>query len=652
MRIVLGTVLTLIVAAALGAQESPTAPALNSLATPQASSSPAPSAAGAQNDAQPLSQPTTESSQTAIASLPPPPSAHDVSEAKKQFSAGMKLKSSGKIEAAFEKFEQASQSNPRSVDYVTAREFTRQQLVMQALDRGNKAMQAKNEVVATAEFRRALEYDPTNEFARQRLNDSVWEGDAPPGRSLQVVQKSVEVFLSPSPERKDFHFRGDSRTLLTQIAKAYGITAMIDDSVQTRRVRYDIESVNFATAMETATRVTRTFWIALSGSQMYLVADTTENRRNFERLAIRTFYLPDTSTPQELADMANALRTILEIRFVVQNAAESTISIRAPLPFVEAAGKLIESLAGGRPQVTLDVRVYQISSSLVRQLGTTWPTQFTLFNISPGLVASFVASLGAGGQDLINQLIASGGINQANSQAVQALLAQLQQASTSPLISLQPFATFGGGQTLMGLSASPPGITTHLNLNESDVRGLSHVTLRASQNTPAILKIGERYPIVNASFAPIYNSSAISQVLGNRSYVAPFPSFNFEDLGLNLKATPIIHSNSDVSLKVELNIRSLGTQTVNGIPVVLNREYIGSITLKNEESGVVAGLISKADSRSLSGYPFLSRVPDVTYAASQHDKNVSDDELLIVMTPHIVRMASSQPFAVQLPVGH
>ena len=44
--------------------------------------------------------------------------------------------------------------------------------------------------------------------------------------------------------------------------------------------------------------------------------------------------------------------------------------------------------------------------------------------------------------------------------------------------------------------------------------------------------------------------------------------------------------------------------------------------------------------------------PSPRYAAAVHDKNVNDDELLIVMTPHIVRMASSEGFAVQLPVGH
>ena len=55
---------------------------------------------------------------------------------------------------------------------------------------------------------------------------------------------------------------------------------------------------------------------------------------------------------------------------------------------------------------------------------------------------------------------------------------------------------------------------------------------------------------------------------------------------------------------------------------------------------------------SLSGYPFLSRVPAVNYGAAVHDKNVNDDELLIIMTPHIVRMAPQEGFALQLPVGH
>src|SRR5208337_3114591 len=74
---------------------------------------------------------------------------------------------------AYDKFEKAAELCPRNVDYITAREFTRQQLVMEALERGNKAMLENKEIVAMGEFRRAAAYDPTNEFAIQRLLDSM-----------------------------------------------------------------------------------------------------------------------------------------------------------------------------------------------------------------------------------------------------------------------------------------------------------------------------------------------------------------------------------------------------------------------------------------------------------------------------------------------
>lgn len=573
----------------------------------------------------------------------------DLSDAKRAFDSGVKLKNSGKTDLAFQKFERAAELNPHNVEYVTARELTRQELVMDALNRGNHAMQEQKEVVAMAEFRRALEYDPTNDFANQRLHDSVWTV-AKPGQPFRVAEGSDEVLLQPHPGHHDFHFRGDARSLMTELGKAYGITVIFDDSVKSTRTRFDIEDVNFATAAEAATRVTKTFWIALSPKQMLVLADTAENRRSYERMSIRTFYMNDVITPQELAEMVNALRVVLELRFVVQNPTEMTITIRAPQPLMEVATKLLENMAGGRPEVLLDIRVFQISHTFMQQLGTNLPNQFTLFNISPTLLAG----LGAGAQNLINQLIASGGINQANSTAIQALLAQLQQSaqsSLSQLQQLQPFATFGGGLTLMGLHGTPSP-TINFNLSKGDVRNLENATLRTAQNTTAIMRLGERYPIVNATYAPIYNTAAISSVLSNGSYIAPFPSINYEDLGMNIKATPTIHSDTAVTLKLELQLRSLGAATVNGIPIINNEEYSGTITAREGESSVIAGIISDTYSRNISGWPFLSRVPGLSYGFSEHDKNVNESDLLVVITPHIVRMPSQEAIVIPLESGH
>jgi general secretion pathway protein D len=675
MRFLAGTLLTLATASLLVAQQSTTPGAASVPASPptagqnsQAQQSRQDSTASDAAPPQPSQQaiipdqttsapagassPTAAAEQTGAASiaplgtpLVPTVTRREAAEAKRQFQTGVKLKSKGHLDAAFDKFCSASELDPRNIDYITAREFTRQELAMQALKQGNQAMMGQNEIVAMADFRRALEYDPTNDYALQRLRDSMPEPEAAP-QTVSVADESVPIELQPAAKHQDFHFSGDSRALLTEVARAYGISAQFDDSVKQQHVHFNIQDVNFATAMRAANDVTKTFWVPLSAKQIFLLTDTVENHRNFDRMGLRTFYLPQLND-QQLTEMNTSLRLLLNLRFIGLDKAQSAITIRAEWPVLDAADHLIRSLTTARPEVLLDMRVYAVSTSLAHALGTALPTQFTAFNIGPSLLAG----LGAGASNLINQLISSGGINQANSSAISALLAQLQNSSTGSLLTT-PFVTFGGGLTLFGLNAGGVGLTPTFSLNDSTIKNLEHVTLRAAHNDPAVMKIGERYPIINATFAPIYNSAAISKVIGNSSYIAPIPSFNFEDLGLVLKVTPLIHSNEDVSMKLELQLRSLGTTTNNGIPIINNREYSGNITVKNGESSVVTGLIDMNDSRGINGYPFLGRVPGLTYAATVHNKNVTEDELLVVITPHILRLPEQTSFAVELPPSH
>jgi tetratricopeptide (TPR) repeat protein len=630
--------IVLMLATGLAAQQSTTTTAASPPESPSATASQGQTPPSDHADAAQPAQPGS----TVIV---PTVSKREAAEAKKQFEAALKLRKQGDLSAAFDKFSSAAELNPLSLDYITAREFCREQLAMQALQQGNKAVLDGNEIVAMAAFQRALQYDPTNSYALQRLRDVAPE-DTQRAQQMSVVEQSVPLELQPKPEHHDFHFKGDARSLLTEVTRAYGITAQFDESVKSQRVRFDIQDVNFATAMREANAITKTFWVALTPTQIFLIADTIENRRNFEHLALQTFYLPD-ATDQQLAEMTNSLRVLLNLRFISQDKAQDTITIRAEPPLLEAADRIIKSLTTGRPEVLLDVRVYAVSTTLARSLGTALPTQFTMFNISPALIAGLGASAG----NLINQLISSGGINQANSQAIQALLGQLQNSTTSSLLS-QPFVSFGGGLTLFGLNAGGVGITPTFSLNDSDVKDLEHVTLRASHNDPAVMKIGERVPIINATYAPIYNTASIAHVIGNQSYIAPFPSFNFEDIGLNLKATPWVHDSGDITLKLELQMRSLGAMNVNGIPIINNREYNGTITVQSGESSVVTGLIDMDDSHTLTGYPFFGNIPGLGYGASLHNKNATEDELLVVITPHIIRLAAEDSFATQLPPAH
>jgi type II secretory pathway component GspD/PulD (secretin) len=569
------------------------------------------------------------------------PPRHDLKEAKAAFRRGLKIQQSAP-DQAYREFDRASKLVPRNIEYVTARELVRQQLVSSHLQRGNSQLDSGKQIEALAEFRSALNLDPSNQFAQQRMQDAVGDSVVKPSAPPSVVDESPEIHLAPNLNRASFHFRGDSRELLTTIASAYGVSAQVEDSVPSRRVFFNIDDVDFYKAMQTAGQVTKTFWTPLTDKQVLVAADTPENRRQFERMAMRTFYIPGAATPTALNDVMNLLRNLFDIRFVTPNAAASTLVVRAPQNQLDAATQFLQKMDGSRPQVMLDIKVYQISHTLTRNIGVHIPNQFNVFNIPAGALAALG---GQNIQDLINQLIASGGINQANNQAVSALLAQLQGQQNS--IFSQPLATFGGGKTLTGISLDQ--LSAQLSMNEGWVKTLDHATLRAAQGSDATFRMGSRFPVLNASFAPVFNTPAIANVLQNNSFQAPFPSFNYEDLGLTIKAKPSITSSSDVGLQLEINLRSLSGASFNGVPVIGNREYKGSINLMDGEPAVVAGQVTHSETFALSGIPGLGQVPGLNKITASNSKQLEYDELLLVITPHITNRSTGQASEVYLP---
>jgi general secretion pathway protein D len=576
------------------------------------------------------------------------PSKADLKKSKRAFDKALKLQKEERFDEAYEEFDAAARLVPKNVEYVTALAMVREQLIFDHLQHGNDDLAKGKTVEAQAEFRSAANLDPQNQFAQQRLRDSLAEWAPQMTGTPRVVEDSPELQVVPSPELHDFHFRGDSRALLTQVAGAYGVTAEFDESVPSRRVHFDIDNVDFYAAMRAAWDVTGAFWVPLSDKEIFLARDNQENHRQFDHMGLRTFYLPGVTTPQEMNEMNTLLRTIFDARFVAPQPQSGKISVRAPVGVLDAITALFESFEQARPQVMLDIRVYEVDHQLTRDMGLQIPNSFTLYNIP---AAALLALSGLGGQNigsLINQLISSGGINQANSQGIAGLIAQLQGQGGSSIFST-PLATFGGGLTLMGLSLGTLG--ADLSLNESLVKTLEHATLRAAQGNEATFRMGSRYPILNASFAPVFNTPAIASVLQNGSFQAPFPSFTYEDLGLTFKVKPSVYANSDVGLTFEMDFRTLAGQSLNGVPVIANREYKGAITLVNGEPAVVAGSLTQSEQLSLTGIPGLGAVPGLNKIMASNSVMNETDELLVVITPHVVEFTPGQSTEVWLPKG-
>jgi general secretion pathway protein D len=551
-------------------------------------------------------------------------------DARNAFARGLKLRDESHLEEALTQFDEATRLVPQNSQFLTAREVVKAQLVFNHVLRGNALLLEDSRTQAAAEFRAALDLDPGNEFARERLEEASREplleaGPAPIAR----LADAGEIHLEPKNAVATFHYSGDVRGLFTELALAYGVTAQFDDPLKNHPVVFNVDDVDFFTAVKLACQVSKTMWAALDAHQLLIADDSVENHKQYDRMSLGTFVLPPHSTPQEATDLTTTLRTMFDLRFLTAGQSLNTVEIRASQPILEACGKLLAQLSNQTPQVMFDIRIYQIDHQLTRNIGLHVPNTFNLYNIP----VAALAGLGSQNiQSLINQLISSGGINQAGGTALSGLLAQLGGQSNS--IFNTPLTTFGGGLTFMGLSLDQ--LTATLAVNESWVRSLEHLTMRANQGSDATFHLGERYPIMNASYAPIYNSPQISAVLGNQTYVPPFPSVSYEDLGLSVKAKPVIHGDGDVSLHIEMQVRSLTGASANGVPVISNEEYQGSISLKDGEPAVVAGQISQTDTIAMTGIPGFGLLPGFNNVMVSNSKEQESDELMIVITPHVL----------------
>jgi hypothetical protein len=120
---------------------------------------------------------------------------------------------------------------------------------------------------------------------------------------------------------------------------------------------------------------------------------------------------------------------------------------------------------------------------------------------------------------------------------------------------------------------------------------------------------------------------------GGSSSQFPYPGSEFIDLGLKVKATPTVHDNDEVTLQLEFEIRALSGNSINGIPVITNRTVSQTVRLRENETSLIAGLLDREETNSLSGIPGFAQIPGLSYAFGVKNKSTTDNELLILVTP-------------------
>src|SRR5207302_3798717 len=165
---------------------------------------------------------------------------------------------------------------------------------------------------------------------------------------------------------------GDSKTIYQTAGKLAGINVLFDPDYVSRQLPVlELNGVTLQEALSLVAIQSNTFWRPVTPNTIFVASNTQTKRKDIEQNVVKTFYLTNAASQTEFQDIANTLRTILDITRVQPIAAENAIVVRGSPDKVALAEKIVADLDKSRAEVVIDVAILQVSKERIRNLGFT-----------------------------------------------------------------------------------------------------------------------------------------------------------------------------------------------------------------------------------------------------------------------------------------
>ncbi len=561
--------------------------------------------------------------------------------------------------AAEKDFAHALQLNPSNHDYALALAVAREHQVTHLVQQASQQRLLGHTALADTLIAQANVLDPQNPIASQHLDTTplhLVTADPHP----VIPQLAGAIQLTPRSITSSFHLRADAQPLLRQIAESYGIHCIFDPSVNAQSIRLDLDNASYAQAMSIALMMTHVFAIPLDPVTVLLVKDTVDNRQQFQPQLVETIEIPNQG-PTEINDLGNLIRNVFDVKQANVEPTLGNIVVRAPQDILHAINLTLSDMLDGGSELMIDVKLYEVDTNRSRNVGVQLPQSAGAYDV-PALADSSIAA----NQSAINQAIASG-ILVLNGNPIQNLVKEALFLAAAGLINTSQLTNtlgfFGGGITTTGVYLGS-GAVANFALNTSETHTLDDIQLRVLDRQDAIFRTGTRYPIttsVYTSSVPTLPSSlagatingvSVSSLLSQASNSAvSIPQIQYEDLGLTLKATPIIQKTGGlITLKLDMKIEALAGSAINNIPILANRALTSTITVADGATALLISNLSRSESAAVSGTPGLNELPGFQ-AATNNDAQLDTSHLVILLTPHIVRKRPSNVASPRIAVA-
>jgi general secretion pathway protein D len=515
------------------------------------------------------------------------------------FGQGKKAEALQDYDAAVAYYLKALKSDPHNANYKIKLNKLRFEACEIHIKKGVELRKKDDLQGAVSEFQRAQTLDPSSPIAEQELRKTVEMLAEKNHQADTAPEPGGDASQSPLAERPpeikplshapiNLKMSNDAKIVYETIGKLAGLTVIFDPDFPARRINTELNNVTLEQALDIVGLESKAFWKAVTENIILVVPDQPQKRRDYEEQVVKTFYVSNAVQAQDLTEIVTGLRQLLDLKRIQQLNSQNAIIVRDTPDKLMLAEKMIRDIDKAKPEVVIDVEVLEARLDRLRNLGVVLPQSTSITFTGGGSTSS--------GSVALNQLknISSG-----------------------------------------DYSISMPSATANYLLSDSDSRVIQNPEVRTVDGQPAKLRIGDRIPVATGSFQAGVGvgTTGVNPLVNTQ--------FQYLDVGVNIDITPRVHPNHEVSMKVKVEVSShTGDATIGGItqPIISQRVIEHDIRLKEGEANILGGLIQRTDTKSTSGWPGLTKIPILGRLFSDTNTDHQEDEVLIVLTPHIVRI--------------
>ncbi len=392
--------------------------------------------------------------------------------------------------------------------------------------------------------------------------------------------------LEPRPDRLNVQFNTTARQAFERVGSLFNYKIVFDTEYVSEGppIRFQMDNANYLETLRALELATGSFVVPLSSTSLMVAKDTQQKRQELEPNVVVVLNLPQATTVNELAELARSVQQSVDLQRMFIDNAHRLIVLRGPISKVRPAQQMYTQMLRATPMVEVGIQLLEFSSSLDASYGMNLQNRTTIMRLS------------------------------------------------NNVLSLNRVATM---TNLLSLSLS--NLDLFATASEAVSRSLMNTEIRMIDGMPATLHIGDRYPIASSGY---FGSNSTGSGTGG-SYRPP-PSFNFEDLGLNIKVTPHVNGMDQITLDVEAEFKVISGKSINDIPIISSRKFNTKISMETGEWAVMAGLLTTNEARTISGIPGLLRIPLLGKVLSNNTKNKTRGEALLVLRPRLLSLPASE----------